>query len=121
MELLKTANGGSEMEENRNDNVNVNFDETSESGGLSGKLIAGAFALGAGAFALGQTVGAKIGNPVDAIKKANAKHKIKKADRKLKKLQKKAEKLKTETEKLEVPVPEGTTPASEEAPKEETK
>ena len=108
------------MEENKNVNFdgNENFEGT-ESGG--GKVIAAVVGAGAAAFALGQTVGAKIGNPIDVVKRANAKHKIRKAERKLKKLKKQSEKLKKETEKLEVPVPEGTTPAGEEAPKEETK
>lgn len=103
------------MEDN---NVNVNeVGNETESG--NSKLIAVVVGAGAAAFALGQAVGAKIGNPIDVVKRANAKHKIRKAERKLKKLKKQSEKLKAETEKLEVPAPE---PVAEEAPKtEETK
>lgn len=105
------------MEDN---NVNVNETENFDGNeGGSGKLIAAVVGAGAAAFALGQTVGAKIGNPIDVVKRANQKHKIRKAERKLKKLKKQSEKLKAETEKLEIPAPE---PVAEEAPKtEETK
>ena len=73
------------MEDN---NVNVNEFDGNETEGGNGKLIAAVVGAGAAAFALGQTVGAKIGNPIDVVKRANAKHKIRKAEKKLKKLKK---------------------------------